>query len=114
LDIVFELSTTTGFSSLTLEPLLVSLTLEAPINPKPLLPKGLANLFLSWTTFCSSEPSVFDSKPKIVVFLFSFLVYLTGFSTFSAFAAFTDEVEACLNDILRLTTYSSLGSLEGF
>jgi hypothetical protein len=79
-----------------------------------LLPNGFANLFLSWTTLVSSEPSVFDSKPRIVVFLISFLVYLTAFSAFSGLAALTDDEEAYLNDILRLTTFGSLTSLEGF
>jgi len=76
-------------------------------------PNGLENLFFSDTILLSSDSSVFDSKPRIVVFLFSFL---TSFTTFYAFSglAFTDDVEAYLNDILRFTTYWTLASLEAF
>jgi len=76
----------------------------------------LENLFFSGTF--SSDFSDFDSKPRIVVFLISFLTSFTfTFSIFFAFSAFsgivfvfsgialTGDGEAYLKDILRFTTF---------
>jgi len=74
----------------------------------------LENLFFSGTF--SSDFSDFDSKPRIVVFLISFLTSF-NFSIFFAFSAFsgiafafsgialTGDGEAYLKDILRFTTF---------
>lgn len=78
------------------------------MNPRP---NGLLNLFCSGSIYFSSDFSIFELKPRIVVFLISFL---TSFTTFSAFSGFTDGSEAYLKDILRFTTGWTLASLEAF